>query len=126
MSKINTDSGTIYIGLPGEALQPLGEINESELICAIEEKDEMAIKSILTRKEQKATLTINLTKQQIDRFLQEIMNVTHFVLEILHGIGNKRVAYLAKHAKKRRTRKKNIRRAYRIVSDERSYRNEQK
>jgi len=118
------DSGTIYIGLPGEELYPLGEINEAELISAIEEKDAVAINSILARKEQEATLTINLSKQQIDRFLQEIMNVTHFVLEILHGIGNKRVAYLAKHAKKRRTRKKNIRRAYRIVSDERSYTNE--
>lgn len=125
MSKINMDSGTIYIGLPGEELRPLGEINESELICAIEEKDAMAIQSILTRQEQEATLTIDLTKQQTERFLKEILNVTHFVFEILHGIGNKMVAYLAKHAKKRRTRKKNIRRAYLIVSDERSYHHEQ-
>lgn len=114
-------NGTLYIGLPGEELMPLGEINESELICAIEEKDEMAIKSILTRQEQEATFTVYLTKRQMERFLQEIMNVTHFVLELLHGISNKRVGHLAKHAKKRRTRKKNIRRAYRIVSDERSY-----
>jgi len=124
MSKINMHDGTLFIGSTSCGLLPIGEIAEGkELILTTDAKAEMGIETILT--DEELNFSVSISKQQMERFLQEIMNVTHFVLEILHGIGNKRVAHLAKHAKKRRTQKKNIRRAYRIVSDERSYHHEQ-
>lgn len=115
MAEIKTGSGILYFGPPGD--YPAYEIKESELICAIGEKDGIMLNSLQNEEE----ITFHLSRQQIEKFLQVAFQITQTVLEMLQDIGNKRVAHLAKHAKKRRTRKKNIRRAYRIVSDERSY-----
>lgn len=119
MSKINMHGGSIFIGSPSCGLLPIGEIAEGkELILTTDAKAEMGIEAILT--DEELNFSVSLSKQQIERFLQEAFRITQIVLEMLHDIGNRRVAYLARHAKKHRTRKKNIRRAYRLVSDERS------
>lgn len=124
MSKINMHDGTLFIGSPSCGLLPIGEIAEGkELILTTDAIAGMGIETILT--DEELNFSVSLSKQQIERFLQVALGITRMVLEILHGSGNRRVAYLARHAKKRRTRKKNIRRAYRLVSDERSCRNEQ-
>ena len=115
MAEIKTGRGILCFGPPGD--YPACEIKESELICAIGEKDGIMLNSL----QNEAELTIHLSKQQIEKFLQVAFQITKTVLEMLRDIGNKRVAYLARHGKKHRTRKKNIRRAYRMVSRERGY-----
>ena len=115
--------GKIYVGSPDGPLHPLGEVEEIELIDACNEKDAVKVEQILSLHEQEATFTINLTQEQIKNLYDVVFKITKTVLSIVRGEGNARVCHLAKHGRKHRTRKKNVRRAIRIA--ERMTRNEQ-
>ena len=115
MNGISYSPGMIYVGTPGGNLHPLGDIEEQELTVAFEEKDTLEMQRILTLHEQEATFTINLTKAQIKNLYDVVFRITETVLSIIRGEGNARVAHLAKHGRKHRTRKKNVRRAIRIA-----------
>ena len=115
MNNVQFGPGRIYVGPPGGPYHTLGAIEEQELNAAIVEKDTFGVQRILSLHEQEATFTINLTKEQIKNLYDVVFRITETVLSIVRGEGNARVAHLAKYGRKRRTRKKNVRRAIRIA-----------
>lgn len=111
--------GTLYIGLPGDdKLTPLSEVAEADLVNAVEEKDDIAVKKIIDINTQEATFMLTLTQEQVDSFFDTLYHIRDNVLKIIRNDGHTRVCHLAKHAKKWRTRKKNIHRAYRLLEKE--------
>lgn len=115
MNNVSFSPGTIYVGAPGGPLHPLGEVEELELLGAIENKDTLELQQVLSLHEKEASFTINMTKKQMDNFFDVVFGITKTVLSIIRGEGNARVAHLAKYGRKHRTRKKNVRRAYRAA-----------
>lgn len=68
-----------------------------------------------TSASRELTLSIKLNKQEVDKLIDALVGFSKAVLELCP---NKRVVHLAKHGRKWRTRKKNRRRAYRILEKE--------
>lgn len=107
--------GTLYVGPVGGPLHPFGEVEKVDLIDACNEKDALKVDQILSLHEQEASFTINLTQDQIKKLYDVVFKITETVLSIVRGEGNARVCHLAKYSRKHRTRKKNIRRAFRLA-----------
>lgn len=120
MNGITLGPGTLYIGLPGEELIPVGEVKETEMIEAIENKDAMVDQNILRigNALSEISIAVEMSRQAMEKFLMEITGVHKYVLDIMREEGHKKVYHLALHAKKRRTRKKNFNRARRILAKE--------
>lgn len=117
MTDIKMGPGTLFFRDENDELLPLGDVTEGAIKKELTECIEYGPLSLST--EGKATLTISLSTEKMERLLQVLLNVTNTVLGILRNQGNNpRVCHLAKYAKKHRTRKKNIRRAYRILEKE--------
>ncbi len=120
MNGITINPGVMYIGLPGEDLIPVSEIKAADLTEAVENKDAVEVQNILRvgAALYKVSIAVDMTRQAMEKFLMEIMNVHKHVLDIMREEGHKKVYHLAVHAKKRRTRKKNFNRAKRILTKE--------
>ena len=112
---INFGPGTIYISNPNGT--PIGHVDINE--CSIECEDEINYISN----------DINPVKFQINNAIEASFEVACRMVEeaLLYISGardvvvkccpNRKVAYLATHSKKRRTRKKNIHRAIKILEE---------
>lgn len=112
-------AGTLYIGHPGDDnLVPLGEVAEGGLLEAVEDHDAYAVDQIITNLQDEATFTVQVSKTQLDNFLIEVLGIKKMVLDMMRESGHGRIAHLATHAKKHKTRKKNLRRAFRITEKE--------
>lgn len=112
-------AGTLYIGHPGDDnLVPLGEVAEGGLLEAVEDHDAYAVDQIITNLQEEATFTFHVSKTQIDNFLIETLGIKKMALDMIRERGHGRIAHLATHAKKRKTRKKNLHRAFRITEKE--------
>lgn len=113
MVGIKHGAGMLYIGLPGdEELVPLGEVAEGMLFEAVEDRDAYAIKQIITNTQAEATFTVHLSKTQMDNLMFEVYGFRKMALDQMRESGHGRVAHLATRARKRKTRKKNLHRAY--------------
>lgn len=88
-------------------LEPLGEVKEGIVYEPVEDACGVTIHELAT--EAEATFTVDLTKQQMDNFLMEVFSIKKMVIDMVGG----RVAHLARHGRKRKTRKKNLHRAFR-------------
>ena len=112
---INFNPGTVYISKPDGTTIRFADLNE----CSIECEDEINYISN----------DINPVKLQINNIIEASFEATCRMFEeaLLYISGardvvvkccpNRKVAYLATHSKKRRTRKKNIHRAIKILEE---------
>lgn len=112
-------AGTLYIGHPGDDnLVPLGEVAAGGLLEVVEDRDAYAIDPIITNLQEEATFIVQVSKTQIDNLLIETLGIKKMVLDMMRESGHGRIAHLATHAKKRKARKKNLHRAFRIAEKE--------
>lgn len=116
MSDIIFNPGVLYVGSPDGELHPLGECEETELCEAVENKDIPRINDILSSSEN--TFTLTLTQAQVDAFFETLFKIREVALDLIQEAGYSRIAHLATRAKKHRTRKKNLHRAYQILTRE--------
>ena len=108
-------AGMLYIGHPGDDnLVPLGEVAEGGLLEAVEDHDAYAVDQIITNLQSEATFSVKVSKTQLDNFFMEVYGIRKMVLDLVGG----RVAHLGRHGRKRKTRKKNVRRAIRMLERE--------
>lgn len=113
MNVFKTGAGMLYFGSPDDGnLVPLGKVTEGVVFETVEDYSGAQIHQLAT--ESEATFTLNLTKQQLDNFLMEVYGIRKMVLDMVGG----RIAHLGRHGRKRKTRKKNIRRAIRMLEQE--------
>lgn len=117
MSNTKTGPSGLSIVYEDGTRQKVGEVPtvEPDELCFADNGDDIIQR---LRCDEEASFKIQLPDDVIDRILQTVLGITRMVLAIVQGQGNRRVAHLAKHARKARTRKKNIRRAYRILVKE--------
>ena len=103
-----------------EADDLLTSCDASDLLEAIENKDAMVDQNILRigNALSEISIAVEMPRQEMERFLFEIMGTKKHVLDIMREEGHKKVYHLALHAKKCRTRKKNFNRARRILAKE--------
>lgn len=112
MNGLKYSAGMLFLGSPDSELVPIGEVTEGVVFDTVEDYSGAEIHQFAT--EAEATFTLNLTKQQIDNFLMEVYGIRKMVLDMVGG----RVAHLGRHGRKRKTRKKNVRRAIRMLEKE--------
>lgn len=117
MNGITLNPGTMYFGLPGDDPIP---VKETQLIEAKDIKDNVEVENIIRVGEalSEFSFSVQMARQAVEKFLMEITGVNQYVLDIIREEGHQKVWHLAKHAKKRRTRKKNFNRALRILAKE--------
>ena len=109
MVGIRHGEGMLFFQRVDGEYEPLGKVTEGIVFEEVE--DYSGAKILQLEKEAEATFTVKLTKQQIDNFLMAVFGIRKMVLEMVGG----RVAHLARHGRKRKTRKKNVRRAIRML-----------
>ena len=119
---INLGPGTVYISNPDGASIERLDINE----CSIECEDEI---NYISNDINYISNDINPVKLQINNIIEAsfeaICRMSEEALLYISGARdvvikccpNRKVAYLATHSKKRRTRKKNIHRAIKILEE---------
>lgn len=101
-------SGQLYFAEPDGTYSLLGHVTELE--CTAEDNDISVPIASLTDLEASFTTVAKLTKDII-------LAMTGMYQEVIESCPDKRVAHLALHAKKARTRKKNRNRAFRILEE---------
>lgn len=121
MNNISFNPGVLYVSSPNGELHPIGECKEIELGEVMDNEDVtddagVAIHNVLTSSE--TTLSFTLTQEQVNAFMETLLNIRELVLDLVQVAGYSRIAYLAQHARKHRTRKKNFHRAYQILTRE--------
>ena len=107
---INFGPGAIYISNPDGI--PIGhvDINEGPIECECEDEFNYISNDINN--------TIEVSFEVICRMLEEALLYISGARDIvIKCCPNRKVAYLATHSKKRRTRKKNIHRAIKILEE---------
>lgn len=115
-NNIHPSSGQLFIVTPDEA-EYLGNVYELETVESTYDmepwpKENPFLKAMYTAE---ITCSLKMTAQSIQKLIDAMLGVTKAVLELCP---DKRVVHLAKHARKERTRKKNRRRAYRLLMKE--------
>lgn len=105
---INFNPGTVYISKPNGTAIGFADINE----CSIECEDE--INYILND----INNTIEESFEVVGRMFEEALFYISGARDVVvKCCPNRKVVYLATHSKKRRTRKKNIHRAIKILEE---------
>ena len=105
---INFNPGTIYISNPDGTLIEHVDIND----CSIECEDEINYISNYINN------TIEASFEVVGRMFEEALFYISGARDVVvKCCPNRKVVYLATHSKKRRTRKKNIHRAIKILEE---------
>ena len=109
---INFDPGTVYISNPdGTPIRRL-DINEGSIECECECENEFNYIS------NDINNAIEASFEVFCRMLEEALLYLSGARDVvIKCCPNRKVAYLATHSKKRRTRKKNIHRAIKILEE---------
>lgn len=118
MVEMKLGAGTLFIGLPGdEEFVPLGEVADGGkvIVEAYEKHDAFAVQQLIMTAKEEATFTVKVSKKQIDNLLIEAYGIRKMVLDMVRERGHGRIAHLATYARKRKTRKKNLHRAFRML-----------
>lgn len=107
--------GRLFIGTP-DGPEFLGNVYELEEEDIAPEEQWPKVNPFITAPHMaELTCSLKMTAQSIQKLIDAMLGVTKAVLELCP---DKRVVHLAKHARKERTRKKNRRRAYRLLMKE--------
>ena len=109
---IRHGEGMLFFQRVDGEYEPIGKSTGGIVFDTVEDYSGAVIHQLAT--EAEATFTLNLSKQQIDNFLMEVYGIRKMVLDLVGG----RVAHLARHGRKHKTRKKNVRRAIRMLEME--------
>lgn len=107
---INLGPGTVYISNPDGT--PIGHADINE--CSIECEDEDEFNYISNTINNAIEATFEVAGRIFEEALLYISGARDVVIKCCP---NRKVAYLATHSKKRRTRKKNIHRAIKILEE---------
>ena len=107
---INFNPGTVYISKPDGTAIRFADINE----CSIECEDEDEFNYISNNINNAIEASFEATCRMSEEALLYISGARDVVVKCCP---NRKVAYLATHSKKRRTRKKNIHRAIKILEE---------
>lgn len=113
MNNITFSPSTIYMGTPDSEMHPIGYVKETNFYEHVTDAAGVPIHEILTSSE--TTLTITLTQDQVNALFDAIYDMRGKVINLVREKGYPRIAHLILHARKSRTRKKNLFRAYRIL-----------
>ena len=116
MVGIRHGEGMLFFQRVDGEYEPLGKVTEGIVLETVEDYSGAEIHQLAT--EAEAQFTLNLTKQQLDNFLMEVFNIKKMVLDMMRERGHGRIAHLGRHGRKRKTRKKNVRRAIRMLERE--------
>lgn len=116
MNNITFGPGTLYMGSPDSELHTIGDVEELNFYDPVSDATGAKTHEILTGTE--ATLTITLTQDQVNALFDAIYDMRGMVINLVREKGYPRIAHLISHARKSRTRKKNLFRAYRILERE--------
>lgn len=113
---IEVTGGGLYVLGPDGQYSMLGLIDDCDIECTTtDEVDELdCLSQSITNMTGSFTGTVQLTKEMF-------MAILGLNKAIIAACPNKRVAYLATHARKKRTRIKNLNRAIRILEKDRSH-----
>ena len=110
MVGIRHGEGILFFESVDGKYEPLGEITEGIVFAEVEDYSGAKIHQLAT--EAEATFTLNLTKQQLCNLMFEVYGFKKMALDQMRESGHGRIAHLATRARKRKTRKKNLHRAY--------------
>lgn len=116
MNNITFSPGTLYMDSPDGEMHPIGEVEETNCYEPVTDADGVPIHETLTI--SFATHTITITQDQVNALFDAIYDMRGMVINQVREKGYSRVAHLIAHARKHRTRKKNLFRAYRILERE--------
>ena len=120
---INFNPGTVYVynqdGMPTRCAvyisnpdgTPIGHLDANECSIECEDKDEFDYIS------NDINNTIEASFEATCNMLKEALLYISGARDVVKCCPNRKVAYLATHSKKRRTRKKNIHRAIKILEE---------
>ena len=116
---IELTGGGLYVLGPDGQYSMAGSIDYCDIECTttdeVDEVDELdCLSQSITNMTGSFTGTLQFTKEML-------MAILGFDKAIIAACPNKRVAYLAAHAKKKKTRIKNLNRAIRILEKDRSH-----
>lgn len=113
---IHLGPGRLFIGTPDGA-EYLGNVYELETVESTYDMEPWPKENPFLTAMDTAELTCSLkmAAQSIQKIIDAMLGITKAVLELCP---DKRVVHLARHARKERTRKKNRRRAYRLLMKE--------
>lgn len=107
--------GTLYY-IEGDKTYTLNDIADAPDIEFYEGNEAKPIPLV----NETAEFRFDLTEQRlkIEAMLQEVLGITRMTLDIVRENGHGRIAHLAKHGRKARTRKKNKSRAIRLFKED--------
>lgn len=113
---IEVTGGGLYVLGPDGQYSMVGSIDDCDIECTTtDEVDELdCLSQSITNLTRSFTGTVQLTKEML-------MAILGLNKAIIAACPNKRVAYLATHARKKKTRIKNFNRAIRILEKDRSH-----
>lgn len=106
---INFDSGTVYISNPDGTLIRFADVNDCSIECECEDEINYISNDINN--------TIEASFEVVGRMFKEALFYISGARDVVKCCPNRKVVYLATHSKKRRTRKKNIHRAIKILEE---------
>lgn len=116
MNNIQFGPGVIFCsGSDGKPFM-LGEVGNMEIMpTKFETEIHEDVGPLIVSRQDEISFEVKIGKRKMDKFLQFALGITDMVLDIARAEGHRRIVHLAKNSKKKRTREKNVRRAYRIV-----------
>ena len=92
---------------------PIGELPEVYIPVDGDRFTE-SVPPIIFANDQEQTIEFNVPRSKAERFLMEVLGIKRMVLDMVGG----RVAHLARNHRKAKVRKKNVRRAFRMLEKE--------
>ena len=101
------------MGSPDGEMHPIGEVKETNFYEPVSDATCAKTYEILTGTE--VTLTATLTKKMMKALIEQVFEMRKLILNMVQEKGYSQIVYLARYAKKHRTRKKNLFRAYHIL-----------
>lgn len=107
-SKLN--SGQLYFTEPDGSLSLLGHVTDTSVECSGEDNDISVSVVSLVDLEDSFTTLVKVTKDAM-------LAITGLYQTVINCCPDRRVAHLALHGKKARTRKKNRNRAFKILEE---------
>ena len=113
---INFNPGTVYISNPDGT--PIGHLDANECSIECEDKDEFGhISNDINNIIYKRTSYEASFEVACRMFEEALLYISGARDVVIKCCPNRKVAYLATHSKKRRTRKKNVHRAIKILEE---------
>lgn len=106
---IQLGPGKLFIRTSDEECELLAEISEAGELTVEVDDDSLPTDEVIKAFNDLGEIILTATMSW-DKLMEAIYRVTETVLDMCP---NRRVTHLAKHARKERTRKKNLRRAFR-------------